>query len=442
MADAVKTEQSPEPNAAQKAIAKIAKKLSTLMPGAKLFEPRAKGSYYGPVVGSDQNFVLQQVGEGTVIAHPKSQLALEKGAEFTGQIVTIAHSRDQAIGAEQQKAIVEPADPSRWQEREARTPANQEHVDIARAALGPKFSVYNAASADRGLSPTYTGVIAATTDEHLIQRINSRTAIAHHAGSAVAKQFGVGQEVSIQYVNGQFKSAKAIERPSGQEQGRTTRSRGSEPARATVSERQGKPDFSGPGGRFIGIAPDDFWPKSMRGMDLTGLTRSQIDIVSVMAANEFGEVALATGDENLADAAQKRFETQEIERLRVRAYDLGMAENITTKLHGPESKFYSARDVDAEKGKFRGAIVAVTDHHVIQRIGDSNKFVSHSREDVRGELQVGTFVQINYRDGQALSVRGQRGQDRQQPQSHERERRNQLPAPDPRRTSPAQGMSR
>ncbi|MEI2263594.1 hypothetical protein OHC51_21795 [Stenotrophomonas indicatrix] len=359
MADAVKTEQSPEPTAAQKA---IAKKLSTLMPGAKLFEPRAGGSYYGPVVGSDRNFILQQVGEGTVIAHPKSQLALEKGAKFTGQIVTIAHPRDQVIGAEQHRATVEPADPSRWQERQARTPANQEHVDIARAALGQKFSVYNAASADRGLSPNYTGVIAATTDEHLIQRINSQTAIVHHVGSDVAKQFGAGQEASIQYDNGLFKSASAIERTSGQEQGRATRSRSAEPART----------------------PDD----------------------------------------------------------KAKAASWALAKNITAKMHGPESKFYSARRLDAEKGKFRGAIVAVTDHHVIQRIGDSNKFVSHSREDVRGELQVGTFAQINYRDGQAQSVRVQRGQDRQQPPSQERERRNQLPAPDPRRASPAQGMSR
>ena len=344
----------PELTAAQKA---ALKKLSKVMPDAKLFEPRSGGTYYGPVVATDKNFVLQQVGDNNVIAHPKNGLAVEPGSKAAvGQVVNVTHAK--SPGLEAANASLEAADPSRWQERMARTPASDEHTLAARAALGDKFGVFNAPSAEKGLSPTYEGVIAAVTDEQVIQRINSRTAIVHHVGADLAKQFGAGQEAVVRYDNGQIKEVTPVERAKNQEQARTSR----------VRDDQGR-------------------------------------------------------DPTDAD----------------RAASWSLAKNIVAKAHGSDIKIYAADRLGDGEGKFRGQIVALTDHHVVQRVGTANKFVAHSREGLQGDLRVGRFTQINYSEGRGQVHQVQRAQGRAPAQEQERS------GPSPRtpdRPRQGQGMSR
>lgn len=350
-----------EMTAEQKA---ILKKLLKVMPNAKLFEPRAGGNYYGPVVTTDKNFVVQQVGDGNVVAHPKNSLALPEGMKLkAGQVVSVEHAKEVAPGVA--PATLEAADPTRWQERVARTPASEEHTAAARAVLGEKVAVYNAPAKDKGLSPSYEGVIAATTEDHLIQRINSRTAIVHNVGPEVAKQYGAGQEAVVRYDNGQFKEAQAVERQKVQERSR--------PARERTSEAR---------------SPDDA----------------------------------------------------------ARAASWVLAKNIAAKSYGSDIKLYSAARVDAEAGKFRGPIVAMTDHHVVQRVGQGNSFVAHAREDLKGDLQTGRFTQINYDHGKAQAQIIERGQNRGQGQNREQGQAQERPVKRPplaqNRERQSQGMSR
>jgi hypothetical protein len=345
---------TPELTAEQKA---ALKKLSKVMPDAKLYEPRAGGNYYGPIVATDKNYVLQQVGENNVIAHSKSTLAIQSGFKPTvGQVVNVAHPKSAEVGVS--NASLEAADPSRWQERVARTPASDEHTLAARAALGEKFSVFNAPAADKGLSPTYEGVIAAVTDEQLIQRINSRTAIVHHVGADIAKQFGEGQEAVVRYDNGQLKEVVPVERAKTQEQARPARVRDDQGRSATDADR---------------------------------------------------------------------------------AASWALAKNIVAKAHGSDIKMYAAERVGNGEGKFRGQIVALTDHHAVQRVGTANTFIAHSRDGLQGDLQVGRFKQINYAEGRGVVHQVQRAQGRAPAQDQERGAQAQR-APD--RARQGQGMSR
>lgn len=360
MADEKINDTQAQMSAEQKA---VLKKLSKLMPEAKLFEPRAGGNYYGPIIANDKNFVVQQVGDNTVVAHPKAQLALPSDMKLkVGQVVSVAHAKANTVEQGAPSASLESSDPSRWQERAARTPASAEHTAIAREALGDKFTVSNAPPHDKGLSPTYEGVFAAVTDDHLIQRINSRTAIVHNVGPDVAKQFAAGQEAVVRYDNGRFKDAQAVERSKEQERPRPTRERNADQLRS----------------------PDD----------------------------------------------------------KARAASWALAKNLVAKSYGSDIKVYSAQRLDGVAGKFRGPIVAMTDHHVVQRVGTSNKFVSHSREDLQGELQTGRFTQINYDHGKAQAQRIQRSQERPQGHAHGQAQGRSNPPPRAPERQPSQGMSR
>ena len=87
------------------------------------------------------------------------------------------------------------------------------------------------------------------------------------------------------------------------------------------------------------------------------------------------------------------------------------ARNIVLKQFGEDTKVYDASKVDADKGKFTGTIVAITDHHVMQRIG-ANTVISHDRADLAGSFFKGAFVQIQYANGQGLISQTERQQSR------------------------------
>lgn len=362
MATTQQNEQQPALSAEQKA---ILKKVAKLMPEAKVFEPREEGNYYGPIVYADKKHVVQQVGDNTVVAHPRQDM--RQTADFSndlddarvgftqGEVVTVAWGHLEGLG--KAAPTIEPADPERWKERAGRIPASPEHTALAREALGEKFGVYNPPSMESGLSPRYEGVVAAVTDTHLIQRINSRTAIVHDVGPEVAKQYAAGQELSVSYDNGKLKAVDAIERPKSQER---------------VAKRQN---------------------------DRAADSRSR----------------------DPEDAA--------------RAKSWAIARAIVNQTHGTEDKkvaMYSARRLDAETGKYQGPIVAVTDHHVVQRVGKNNKFVAHTREDLSGvEPRPGQQVLVAYDNGRAR-IRETR------PKEHTQQR----PAPERPAPSRNQGMSR
>lgn len=351
MATEVKNEQqTPE----QKA---MMKKVAELMPNAQVFAPREGGTYYGPILYAGKNYVAQQVGEGTVVAHPRAQVqavdsmgqqAYRLGPKSRGDVVSVAWTKENG-------AYIEAADPERWKERAARVPASPEHSAAAREALGEKFGVYYPPAPEAGLSPRYDGVVAGVTDTALIQRINSRTAIVHEVGADVARQYGAGQEVSVSYDNGKLMQVSAIERPKSQERDAQQRSRGQE-----------------------------------------GPARDPAD-----------------------DAA--------------RAKSWAMARNLVKNSGVSEPKIYAAERVDAKAGQFRGTIVAVTDHHVVQRVG-TNSYIAHDRHKLEGDrVRAGQPAQINYDNGKAHVAAAER---RRSTQEQER--------PAPARPAPnrSQGMSR
>ena len=89
------------------------------------------------------------------------------------------------------------------------------------------------------------------------------------------------------------------------------------------------------------------------------------------------------------------------------------ARNIVLKQFGEDIKVYDASKVDPEKGKFTGTIVAITDHHVMQRIG-ANTVISHDKADISGSFFKGAFVQIQYESGRGLISKMERQQSRTQ----------------------------
>lgn len=367
MAEEKSNEQKQTMSPEQKA---VLKKVQTREPGAKLFEARPDGKYYGPVLFADKKNVVQQVGADTFVVHPRQQLGAlpiegespRSLAKLGGTVVAVNYAGD--------KAEIQPADPDRWHERQSRTPAAPEHDALAKQALGERFTAFNPPSADFGLSPKYEGVIVATTSDHLIQRLNAKTAIVHNVGADVAKNFAAGQEVAVSYDNGRIKDVATIERPKSQER---------------TAERPGRESAS------RNLTPDE--------------------------AAKAKSWAIAR---NLVNAAYGQNRVQD-----------GQQKN----------EFFSAKRLDAEKGKYRGPIVAVTDHHVVQRVGVDNKFVVHDRADLQGDLQTGTFVQMQYDKGKAR-VTPARQNERQQSQSQERAPSAPQRVPADRDRSQGQGMSR
>jgi hypothetical protein len=77
------------------------------------------------------------------------------------------------------------------------------------------------------------------------------------------------------------------------------------------------------------------------------------------------------------------------------------ARNIVLQQLGKDTKVYDASKVDPEKGKFTGTIVAITDHHVMQRVG-ANTVISHDKADLSGQFHKGAFLQIQYQAGRGL----------------------------------------
>lgn len=214
--------------------AAVAKKVAKAMPDARIFEPKDKGNYYGPVVFADKKHVAQQVGEQTVVVHSRADMKLsgegDKAPSFKkGEVVSVQWAHAEDVG--RSVPTIEAADPERWKERAARTPASEQHTKLARDVLGERFGVYNAPSAEAALSPRYEGVIAATTDSHLIQRVNSRTAIVHAVGPELAQQYAAGQEVAVSYDNGKVREVAEVQRTREQKVERPTPAREQGPTR-------------------------------------------------------------------------------------------------------------------------------------------------------------------------------------------------------------------
>ncbi len=86
--------------------------------------------------------------------------------------------------------------------------------------------------------------------------------------------------------------------------------------------------------------------------------------------------------------------------------DFFFARAIIQKQYGHEGQAPKIYDANAllkqheGKGDFGGRIVATTDHHVIQRVGQ-NSFVCHDRKAIDGELQRGSAISLNYEKGRA-----------------------------------------
>lgn len=87
--------------------------------------------------------------------------------------------------------------------------------------------------------------------------------------------------------------------------------------------------------------------------------------------------------------------------------DFFFARAIIQKQYGHEGhppKIYDAQSVlkhaDNGKGDFGGRIVATTDHHVIQRVGQ-NSFVAHDRDKIDGEITRGQAIALSYEKGRA-----------------------------------------
>lgn len=343
-------ERSNEPGQAMTTEQKrLVQKVGKVMPDAKIHAPKENGKYYGAILFADKNFVVQQVGEKTVVAHPREsmgQLPLEPGralGKLNGTVVDVNYTgKDSSIL---------PADPERWHERTNRTPAAEMHASVARSHLGENVGVYNPPSQDAGLSPRYEGVVVAVNDTHLIQRINSRTAIVHEVSDETAKRFGVGEVIAVKYDNGKLLSVEPHERQRSQEQ---------------RAERQ---------------APER-----------------------------------ESASRDPEDAA--------------RAKSFNLARNVTRHNYGKDSKIYLAERLDVEQGKYRGPVVAMTDHHVMQRVG-KDRFVAHNRGDLQGELGVGKFVEVTYAQKRAQVMaaqrRADRARDQQQPEQNQQRKQSRGP---------------
>ena len=87
--------------------------------------------------------------------------------------------------------------------------------------------------------------------------------------------------------------------------------------------------------------------------------------------------------------------------------DFFFARAIIQKQYGrpdQQPKIYDAQSVlkgqENGKGEFGGRIVATTDHHVIQRVGQSS-FICHDRKNITGEIARGQAISLAYEHGKA-----------------------------------------
>jgi hypothetical protein len=193
---------------------KWAKQVGKDLPGVAFFEPKADGKYYGEIVHVDKNVLAQQVGEKAVVAHPRDRLGdLPLDPNLTnaqalkalkGQVVDVVYAGEWGE--------VTPASPEKWLERKGRTLADSGAVDIAQASLGNKVGVYNPPDQTWGLSTKYEGVVVAVSENTMIQRINSRTAIVHAVSNALSQELNIGDTVAVSYDKGSLKAIEAIEK--------------------------------------------------------------------------------------------------------------------------------------------------------------------------------------------------------------------------------------
>jgi hypothetical protein len=337
MADqiATPTEKAPVLTAEQK---RMMKKIREVMPGGKVFEPKPNGRYYGEVLFANKDYLVQQVGSNTLVAHPRNQLGElpvgnDKGTErnlakFSGSVIDVNY--------EGTSGAVAISNPDRWIERTARTPANDMATAVARSHLGQNVGVFNAPSPAVGLSTRYEGIVVAVNENQLIQRIDSRTALVHDVGTEVAKQFGAGQQVAVQYEQGNLGKVETI-------------------AKERTRGRDSAPREHG-GERSNGRAQDP-------------------------------------------EAAHRS--------------SFFHARKIVRDTYGSDMKIYDAAKVGQDP-KFTGTVVAMTDHHVMQRIS-ANKVIAHERSALSGDLKRGAFVEIAYAQGRAAAVEREVRRDRQAP---------------------------
>lgn len=311
-------------------------KLAKVFPNAKLFEPKENGKYYGEAVLVTKDHLFQQVGELTVVKHARSAMQswdfdtnTPKAADkFRGTVLNVAY--------EGNKSQVSIADPDRWLERTARTPANEVNTAIARSLLGKDVGVYDAPPRELRLNSQYEGVVLAVNNTSLIQRINSRTAIVHEVSADDARKFGSGQQVAVEYKDGAAPSVAEIDRTQSK-----ARERSNEPSQGQSTDRNVDPETAKRNSFFL-------------------------------------------------------------------------ARNVVRNGYGSDVKIYDATKVSPE-GQFKGTVVAVTDHHVMQRVA-SKSFIAHERTNLDNEVKRGTLVELTYKDGRATAVEMERRRDRQQSQ--------------------------
>jgi len=201
---------------------RMLQKVQTLMPDARVHNPAEAGKYYGEVLFASKDYVVQQVGPQSVVAHPRGQLgdlpldnakpgvrALEK---FGGAVVDVNYDNG--------KGTVGLADPERWHERKSREPATEQQTTLARSYLGEQVGVYKPPMPALGISARYEGVVVNASATHAIQRINGRTAIVHDLGDHgkdLATLLEKGQKAAFVYDKGTLKGIEPIERERGRE---------------------------------------------------------------------------------------------------------------------------------------------------------------------------------------------------------------------------------
>jgi len=323
-------------------------KLAKVMPDAKVFEPKPDGKYYGEAVVLTKDFLVQQVGDNTVVAHPRKQMSewpfdtasARASQKFLGTVLDVNYDGTKATPA------IGEAD--RWLERKSRQPANEINTAVARSHLGPKVGVYDVPPAQLRLSTRYEGVVVAVNGDSVIQRINSRTAIVHNVGAEEAKKLGAGQQIAVQYKDGALSKVAEIEHAQSIEQIK---------ARNRAEPQQGHAD----------------------------------------------------GKSLDPEAARKN--------------SFFFARGIVRNGYGQDAKIYDAAKVDPE-GKVRGAVVAVADHHVMQRVG-AKSFIAHDRSALDGEIKRGALVEVMYENNRGLVTEQPRRRDRQQGQEQAAPRRSQ-----------------
>jgi hypothetical protein len=343
---------------------RLLKKVQKMLPDARVHSPTETGKYYGEVLFADKQYVVQQVGPQSVVAHSRGQLGdlpIDKDIpanramdKFGGSVVDINYDAG--------KGAVALGDPDRWIERKARMPATPELAQVARQYLGENVGVYTPPPSPLGLSTRYEGVTVQTVtsasdnSSHAIQRINGRTAIVHNLGDLtkqpameqMAATLESGKKVAFVYDKGVLASIEPIERE---------RSRDRTEGKATSQQRDQKSE-----GR-------EKTPEELK---------------------------------------RESFFT---------------ARSTVLRAYGNDVKIYDAMKVGKDPN-FEGRIVAVSKDHVIQRVA-AKSFIAHERSALDAELKPGKFVQIAYAGEKAKTAEKEVRRDRQNEPSRERPQRSQ-----------------